>query len=160
MVWLPGWPGCHDGDQKAKLNTHSSAIDVGEGPTQKTPTPPPTGCHWELSQNVFFPNDNSFWETPLEIKGGRWKTAFRAPNPDTECVCVWARVFSWDRPQKPLSSRGWGGQPVCSHRVLSDRCTHWVGVSRVGGFDPDTSGIRGGLLSITPPRNAHNRVEK
>ena len=46
--------GSHDDDQKAKLNTHNSEIDVGEGPTQKTPTPPPTGCHWELSQFFFY----------------------------------------------------------------------------------------------------------
>ena len=25
-----------------------------------------------------------------------------------------ARFFSWDRPPKPLSSRGWGGQPVAA----------------------------------------------
>ena len=67
--------GSHDDDQKAKLNTHNSEIDVGEGPTQKTPTPPPTGCHWELSHFFLTParkrnsivRDTTYYATQMPV---------------------------------------------------------------------------------------------
>ena len=39
---------------------------------------------------VFFPNETSFWETPLRIKekaSDRWGNWISGPNPDAEFVC-------------------------------------------------------------------------
>ena len=141
--------GSHDDDLKAKLNTPSHEIDVGDGPTQK-PEPPRLRAATGSYRIFFFhlrPERNA-------IVGNTTYDATHMP--------VWAplpKKIVGPSLKTSLFSRV-GGPACCRRRVLSDRCTHWVGVSRVGGFDPDTSGGTGSLLSVTPPRNAHNMVEK
>ena len=51
-------------------------------------------CFWG---EVFFPNETSFWETPLRIKekaSDRWGNWISGPNPDTEFGRARVQFFS------------------------------------------------------------------